>query len=607
MYQSSNQNGRSARIPRVSRFSGWVFRVLDPVFLLVVLGLSLALTGAALYRFLEQQQARTFRVAAGSETGESFVLAQALAQVIADDPEFPNVTFEVVETGGTIESLELLEAGEVDFAAAQADLIFDRPLTRARGVALLFSDAFHLLVRDAQVQSFGDLLDRLYDPTVKEIVYAPARGGQRESFVFVAAHFGLLTDVHYEFRDEDPLKNPDGPCAGDFESDIIFRVRVPGNEDIRRGVLSCWRLLTIEQAEALGTRNAALQPGSIPQGVYQGDTGLPGLDPVPSEPIATVAVPRLLLARDDVPEAMVRKVAAILNQDSQRMIDALRTSGAVREIPLAAKIAQLNTAERVDTMGVMLHPGAYQYYKPNESWFARLNENIDLLGLLLTIVPSAVAFLWGFNRWLRKRRKNTADTYLREANFLKSFRLVGGATRKLDQREGDVGQYLQRLGEKWMRYKALRESIMLRELPPDRARLDDRLVDSLFDEMCRLDRLNDVFSEASRALEREQISEESFRTFNESYASARESIEDQIGQHRRQIASYYVTQTMKLLDRQITTTATLDDLNAVRDEAAKVLLNDGIFSRESFRTFIEVYNLVKEGIEAPAREPARQR
>ncbi|PLS68747.1 MAG: hypothetical protein CV045_06200 [Cyanobacteria bacterium M5B4] len=87
----------------------------------VTLGvLSVGLITATIGSIIWQNRPRTIKLAAGNTTGESYILSQALAKVVKEN--YPRYTIEVIETAGTVESLQLLQEGKANFAAAQADV-----------------------------------------------------------------------------------------------------------------------------------------------------------------------------------------------------------------------------------------------------------------------------------------------------------------------------------------------------------------------------------------------------------------------------------------------------------------------------------------------------
>ena len=111
---------------------------------LTILGLLwLALLAGITYWYSGQARTR-LTIAAGPATGESFELAQAIADVV--ESSYPHIQVDVYETQGTAEDLRLIESGRVDLAAIQADSDISRDV---RVVANLFSDVYQLIVTDA--------------------------------------------------------------------------------------------------------------------------------------------------------------------------------------------------------------------------------------------------------------------------------------------------------------------------------------------------------------------------------------------------------------------------------------------------------------------------
>ena len=125
-------------------------------------------------------------LAAGSNSGESYILGSALKTVV--ERHYPRIRITLLETGGTVESLHLLEDGRAQLAAAQADIL---PGPKARILAVLYDDTFQLLVmRDSLLHDFSDLRGKR--------IALSENGGQFQSFLRVAEHFGLhLSDFRF--------------------------------------------------------------------------------------------------------------------------------------------------------------------------------------------------------------------------------------------------------------------------------------------------------------------------------------------------------------------------------------------------------------------------
>src|SRR5262245_47362135 len=178
---------------------------------------SATLAAALLLSIRERTKTRVVTVAAGAASGESYLLAQALKTVT--EARYPNIHLSVVETAGTAENLRLLEQRRVEFAAAQADVPVG---PSARIIAVLYDDTFQLLVHNtSSIHAFADLRGRR--------IALPQAGGQYQSFLSVAEHFGIgARDCTFVGADEDSSDR----AFVSGEADAVFRVRALGNPAI---------------------------------------------------------------------------------------------------------------------------------------------------------------------------------------------------------------------------------------------------------------------------------------------------------------------------------------------------------------------------------------
>src|ERR1700742_1065474 len=113
---------------------------------------------------------------AGASRGESYLLGNALKSVA--ERHNRKIRIALLENGGTVENLRMLEDGRAQLATAQSDIL---PGPKARAVAVLYDDTFQLLVpKDSPVQSLVNLQGR-------RIALAQS-GGQFQSFLHVADH-----------------------------------------------------------------------------------------------------------------------------------------------------------------------------------------------------------------------------------------------------------------------------------------------------------------------------------------------------------------------------------------------------------------------------------
>jgi uncharacterized protein len=135
-------------------------------------------------------------LATGDLEGESYILGQAIAQVIHLNN--PKLDISVISTSGSDENLENIESGRAALAigfaitarVAQAAMPGG---SAARTVAVLFEDVFQLIVQpNAGISQFHDLIGH-------KIVLQP-NSGEFYSFLELAKHYGLeLTDFELSF------------------------------------------------------------------------------------------------------------------------------------------------------------------------------------------------------------------------------------------------------------------------------------------------------------------------------------------------------------------------------------------------------------------------
>src|SRR5580704_10130949 len=159
---------------------------LNKVIQLALGALSLALIAVLVTAWLQSSKTEYLTLAAGTSSGESYILGNALKTVV--ERHNPRIRITLLQTGGTVENLQMLQDGRAQLATAQADI---SPGPRARALAVLYDDTFQLLVpKDSQAQSLVDLRNR-------RIALAQS-GGQYQSFLRVVEHFGLqAADFHF--------------------------------------------------------------------------------------------------------------------------------------------------------------------------------------------------------------------------------------------------------------------------------------------------------------------------------------------------------------------------------------------------------------------------
>jgi hypothetical protein len=324
-------------------------------------------------------------LAAGASSGESYILGNALKTVV--ERHNPRIRITLLETGGTVENLRMLADGQAQLATAQSDIL---PGPKARSVAVLYDDTFQLLVpRNSPVKSLVDLQGR-------RIALAQS-GGQFQSFLHVADHFGLHRE-DFQFLGASDQEAGDAFMNG--RADAIFRVRALGDPSIQQLAQSGKvRFLPIEQAAAMKIKYPAFQPALIPEGAYLGNP------PIPAQDFPTVSTQRTLLASDRANNAAIRAVTEALLERRQEMMDEIPAK--MTEVRLL--LVQTRRPQPQTGLGPALHPGALSFYDKDKPSF--LLAHADYVGLILTVGLMAGSWIWELKRWMQRQQKTKADQY----------------------------------------------------------------------------------------------------------------------------------------------------------------------------------------------------
>jgi TRAP transporter TAXI family solute receptor len=335
------------------------------------------LTLLALAFWFSGREQQEIIVGAGSAGSEGFLLMSAIADVINEmDRDF---TVSVLETGGTTENMELLELGQLDMGIAQADAVLPE---EALGVAVLYSDAYHLVVKATSG------IDHVADLRGRRIGIPPASSAQDASFWLLAEHYGLDAD--------DITALPMSAEASNFameqgQIDAVFRVRAPGNRRIRALIGDkTMELVPINQAAALSLKQPALSEGSIPRGSYRGYPTLP------AEDLPTAVLNRLLVSSNALP-------ASLIYQFTRSVFEA--RSEIASRASLAGFIAPLMDDA---SSPVAMHPGARQYFDREKPGVLQKNAKL-MSALLYAVVILFSALLALRSHWQRARRVRMGD------------------------------------------------------------------------------------------------------------------------------------------------------------------------------------------------------
>jgi TRAP transporter TAXI family solute receptor len=326
----------------------------------------------ALFLWLAGSRLTRVTVAGGPAGSETLALTTAIGDAI-NRAEL-GIRVVVFETGGSAENVRLLDDGRVDLGTIQADVAATDGI---QGVATLYQDAYHLIVRDdLGINTFADLPGHR--------VAVPSRSsGQFGSFWFLADHYGI--------REDTVNAQPMSEEAANFamargQVDALFRVRAPGNRSIRALIGDKnLELVPIGQSQALALKQPAIAPGVIPQGSYRGSP------PLPARPLETAVVERLLVARTDLHANLIYKITRAIYDQKPEILESNKLAGFIGPLP--------DDSESVITT----HPGARAYYDREKPGF--LQQNARLVSALLSVAAILTSAALALRtHWVRSRR-----------------------------------------------------------------------------------------------------------------------------------------------------------------------------------------------------------
>ena len=291
----------------------------------------------------ETQQPTTIRLSTGFPTGIFRPFSEALVKGYAR--LMPDVRVQQVETRGSLGNIGALQDGTVDIGLSQAGIAyiayngrlrdFGRAMRGLRGIAILNSSAVHLLVAPGSpIRSIDELRGR-------RVGVGPVGSGAAVTSEAVLEGYFSPGDVH-EVNASVPQTNA---MLLNKDLDAAFTVSSVPNDDARHLTEAGARLLPIRGpgVDRLRAMYPFLRSEIIPAGSYR------GVD----QPVTTLSVDVVLLARADLDDAVVRRL----------------TEGLFRMLPqLSAELPFLKgiDPERAPATPVPLHPGAALYYRERE-------------------------------------------------------------------------------------------------------------------------------------------------------------------------------------------------------------------------------------------------
>jgi TRAP-type uncharacterized transport system substrate-binding protein len=316
---------------------------------------------------------RTFRIALGARFGSNYRVGEALNRQLKTSAGYELELVETTSPGNAAslmsptERFDLATINSADDEAVRADGLY--------GLAALELQHFFVVVaNDNPVRDFRDLTGPV-NPGVR-VAGDPPTLGER-----VLEYYDMLAPGAAGAPPPVTVVRPDVSNLQDLESGHnIATTRTQFlRSDLIENMLRTgrYRLLPIHDHQALAT----LLPGAIASFIPSGLYG-PGRR-IPPEPVPTIAVRQLLVARADVPGRVVRDILEVVYSPRfQRDVQYTLTEASGR-----------------DVAGLTLHPAAEIFYHRNDAITS------DRLGRL-SFVASAIAGLFAATQFVSRYRRD---------------------------------------------------------------------------------------------------------------------------------------------------------------------------------------------------------
>ena len=369
-----------------ARRSGWF-----------VLALSLATLAFALAILTPGRQAPASRITMTAGFGRT--TRTTVTRALAAELAARGIVADVVETGSTVDELQRVDTGEIDFALVSGAFRISA-YAHVREVAPLYLEALHMLVKEEYAKAVNRSFAGLRGLTVNLGPPGSTSAGLAAAvlaFTKIPAASAAGRDG-FVARHSDPEEIDALIQQGrrDALPDVVFHLStMPSKVVLKYVQLARYRLVDLPFADAF--RLGAMITEEKPQGEqaevelpYTSDMIIPPYTyqtepPVPPEPTHTIGAPLLLVARDAVSPKTVEAV-----------LDAVFDSRFARlhQPPLDRSV--LSLPSRIE-----LHPGAIAYRQRDDPLITA--SDVDTLSSALSVLGALVGsalFLW---QWLRQR------------------------------------------------------------------------------------------------------------------------------------------------------------------------------------------------------------
>lgn len=307
---------------------------------LTVLTGSFNLGAAAEQRFLS--------IGTGGVTGVYYPAGSAICRLVNKDRQTHGIRCASESTGGSIDNINSLRVGELEFAVTQSDLQYkalhglsefkaEGPFDKERAVFAVHPEPFTLVVRKKSgIKGFEDLKG-------KKVNIGNPGSGQRATVEVVMKAFGMTMDDFALAAEYRGVEMAQQLCEGKIDA-MIYTIGHPAAA-IQEASTTCdVEVIPVAGApiDKLIADNSYYRKAIIPGNMYQGT----------ENDVATFGVGATIITSADVPDAVVYTVVKSVFDNFAEFKS------------LHPAFANLKESEMIrDGLSAPLHPGAIKYYR----------------------------------------------------------------------------------------------------------------------------------------------------------------------------------------------------------------------------------------------------
>lgn len=294
--------------------------------------------------------ANNFSMGVASKGGAFYIVGQGMCNLATNILKEKNYIFNLKNSSGAVENIELMDKGEMQFAIVHSLLvnmawngngIYNKPYKKLRAIAMLWPNVEQFMIKKQYVKT-GNINDikSLYN---KPFSVTGKKSGSRESTEAIMAelgidynsmklkYFGYLPSSKAMINGEiDGMNTPSGP-----PTPIVTNVFQELGNDVK--ILN----ITPQQLKKINQKYPIWEPLTIKKGTY----------PTQEYDIKTIAQPTMLVTTTDVSSEVVYEfVKALYDNISQ-----------LYKIHEAAKYMSIEKGAAGSP--IPLHKGVRKYYK----------------------------------------------------------------------------------------------------------------------------------------------------------------------------------------------------------------------------------------------------